>query len=292
MHRVKQAYLWTFVLIAMLSLTVSKGMAVHHLSATAGTAASRPKTPGQQVCPAILLPTFKQAPFPIGMWHLICWCQTHLLSLERHASAVTPPVGLFHSALPLFLRPSETQCLDRCPGLRMRVARRACYSMVTGTGAKNLYRSLLHIVQGFHHHPRSHPFGEFISFTRRPYKWNPPFFPVLAPPKTHRTFYLVLATGRCVPLPSNSRIGGREGQTDVLYPRSVPRHCQQRLLYTEIADSEQRHHWHGLGPQEPAPLAGIEETLKLKLVICPLPHKDPRQSISIDLFVSFKTLDI
>lgn len=275
----------------MLSLSVSKGMAVHHLSAPAGTAASRPKTPGQQVCPAILLPTFKQAPFPIGMWHPICWCQTHLLSLERHASAVTPPVGLFHSALPLLLRSSETQCLDRCPGLRMRVARRACCSMVTGTGAKNLYRILLHIVQGFIIILDLIFLGSSFRSQGDHTSRNLPF-PVVAPPKTHRTFYLVLATGRCVPLPSNSRISGREGQTDVLYPRSVPRHCQQRLLYTEIADSEQRHHWHGLGPQEPAPLAGIEETLKLKLVICPLPHKGPRRSISIDLFASFKTLAI
>lgn len=54
-----------------------EALVLSHLSTPASTAAFRPKTPGQQVCPAIILPTSKQALIPIGKSHEICWCQTH-----------------------------------------------------------------------------------------------------------------------------------------------------------------------------------------------------------------------
>lgn len=98
MHRVKRVVSEPLGQVLRFLCLLQK-VAVHRGSPSAKPAASRPKTPGQHVCPANLLPTFKQALLPIGLWHECCWCQTLLMVAGEVSYAVTLLVaaGCYHS---------------------------------------------------------------------------------------------------------------------------------------------------------------------------------------------------
>ncbi len=98
-------------------------MAVHHGSPSAATAATRPKTPSQHACLANLLPTFRQALLPTGLWHECCWCQTPRMSLARcHMVSRYCLSSLSIRQFQLHLGFSETSTLDLGPRTCLQVA--------------------------------------------------------------------------------------------------------------------------------------------------------------------------
>ena len=91
-----------------------QNMTVNDSIPSATTAASRSRTSRQQVCPATLLSTSKQALIPIGQSHNICSCQTPFLNLARHCCCYAAGCSVLHAEVPLWLGASETAFLDLC----------------------------------------------------------------------------------------------------------------------------------------------------------------------------------
>lgn len=122
-------------------------VAVHRGSPSAATAATRPKTPGQHACLAILLPTSKQALLPIGQWHECRWCQTPEWVWQGAISC--DATACRHS---LFGNSNYIRGLVKhAPSiLHLERAYRLLGGPVgffmTGTGAENLHSSILQFV--------------------------------------------------------------------------------------------------------------------------------------------------
>jgi hypothetical protein len=144
---------------------------------------------------------FKQALFPIGKWHQICWCQTLILSLARHHFCChAAGCYLFRSAIPLLWglmkHPPSITALVCVRGLLCGYVG----SMATGTGAENLYRSILKSFESTissyrtlfcSAHSGIHAVQGKLLRANHLLSW------LIGGPKTHSTFYLVIATGRC-----------------------------------------------------------------------------------------------
>lgn len=89
MHRVKQAVSEPLGKVIRFLCSSAKMSRPSRLPIR-DAAASRPKTPSHHVCPANILPTFKQALLPIGLWHACrWWCQTLLMVAGEVPYAVT-----------------------------------------------------------------------------------------------------------------------------------------------------------------------------------------------------------
>lgn len=119
-----------------------QSMTVNDIIPPAITAASRPRTPRQQACPATFVSTFKQALIPIRLKRDICSCQTPNLSLARHFCCYSAGCSVLYAEIPLMLGSSEQLPRSLLSAVCMHVGYWVCWLYGDGHGNGESFEKL------------------------------------------------------------------------------------------------------------------------------------------------------
>ena len=120
--------LWSLALIILIFFVCLQKVAVHHGLPPAATAASRPKTPGQHVCPANSLPTLQTSAPPdraVAQNQLVSNC--HSQHGETHFGVMSRLLSLFIRQSRCFGLLVKQISLDRFSGRCVYAAREPCW---------------------------------------------------------------------------------------------------------------------------------------------------------------------